>query len=186
MSDKTDSIQIPFRVPENSPDTFYAAVGRVAAEWSRIEDLMDSAIVSLMQAKEEFTLPLVSSMSINNKIGTFRELVELHKFSKETRTKTQKILKEIDALRMERNKILHGDWTLVSILAGPIGVSGRYTKSAKSRQMLRKSAVEIRKTAAEISRVHTRLRSLIIKDLGQTEMHGVISIGHRDGSVQYV
>jgi hypothetical protein len=93
------------------PDAaIYARIGRIAAEWSWLEKLLDEMLAHFCRADPGSMYVITQSAANSNVVAWLRVLTQIHIKNPETATVLIDLFNEIDAIRAERNTVVHGLW----------------------------------------------------------------------------
>jgi len=123
------------QLPDDSP--VYASIGRVAAEWSRLEHHLDQGIWRLSGLQGEVAACLTAQISgHNNKCATLIGLAQSQKMSETIIKKIKKLQDSLFRASDPRNRAVHDYWvsTRINSTKGVFEGAGRF-KSMSRKEM---------------------------------------------------
>lgn len=140
--------------PHKLPAAYYKAIGEVVSMWNLTEMYAQNLIWHFLGIDHKKGRVLTNDLPSARKIQLFKDLTLLWVRDQAWKNEILVIWKEADALRAERNKIVHGTWG--HEVATPNAL--RLVQIRKSEQKIMPSA-EVW-TAGELSAVAKRLAAL--------------------------
>lgn len=152
----------PYLPPEISAEHF-AAIGRVAEQWSRFERWIDVGCWSAAQVDAETGVCLTSQIAGHGrKLDAFIALVRLKGASGASIAKLNKIAADAAGLAEQRNRLVHDPWVDV----GGFGIPHRIEASARRTAVYRHVAVLTEDVQAVEKRIETLLGRFIVAGNG--------------------
>ncbi len=146
----------------------FTAIGRVVAEWSFLDVMLEVAIWSFADLQPGKQRPITVDMRTLQKIKVLGTLSH-HRFgnSPGTRKKFDGILSTVQKLEVKRNDIVHGDWHKSGDSTKPLASRFRRTskgpgrKKRVERTILNPTAEEIEIIARQIGELNNDLVSFL-------------------------
>ena len=90
----------------------FEAIGRVAYEWSRLEQTLQTAIALVADIDQRKSLILTNAGSVKSWTETLSRLVENSLYKPELSKRTRKLGERIsEQLYPQRNMVIHGIWS---------------------------------------------------------------------------
>jgi hypothetical protein len=153
-----------FDLPVNSEQL--QAIGMVAAEWSYLESILDTAIWGLGYMEEDTGAAVTTHLSVPARIDMLVTLFHNREGDADATTKLRKICDTIrQSLSRKRGEVIHTRW-----ITGEAGTDLSYSVRARGRLERTKKvwpASEIRDIAAEIAQCSDQLQAFL-------QAHGVV------------
>ena len=122
-------------LPDDHP--FYAVIGRVAAEWSQLEHLLDIIIWDLSGVEHDAGACITAQMmGVGNRLQAIMALGERRSLSKKIPERVNSLTEKSFKPGEARNRIVHDTWYIKSVsrqlgqfrsMARKIGASGWLT-----------------------------------------------------------
>lgn len=127
--------------PDDPPDEFLAAIGKVAIRWNRFEQILNLLLIHMLgkNVMEDRSHIVFAHMAFPQKLDIFGALAEAlinggYPWVDEQRTKIIPALKDAQA---RRNKIIHSVWGMKSgkVVSSSISARGSLKVSWTDRKM---------------------------------------------------